>query len=284
MLLFGIPAELDEAFTRQKDGNLFGALNLRHIYDLGTQERTTLDTDLFVFGSRHFEQEQVDVLFLELVAGPRFRVPSGGSGVTLIRPFVSGNVIHLGDDALYASFGGGVEISRQINDGLGVTLRYDVRKKSFDDNASRPTASDEDGVEHSGHVTAAFAISPAINAFARARLKSRKARVEYEANREFGGLAGLSVSYEPPVGNLSRRWLTSVSSEFSHVEYEAPDPAVSPMTDREDRKWTLRVQTDIPLSKLLSLGFGVTYSRTSSNLPNFEQTNTGVAVSLNRSF
>ena len=284
VMLFGIPAELDEAFTRQKDGNFFGALNLRHVYDMETQEQTTLNTDLFAFGSKHLEQDQVDVLFVELVTGPRFRVGSEGSGNTLIRPFVSGNVIHLGEDVLYASFGGGLEVSSQVNDKLGLTIRYDARDKRFDDNTSRPNASDEDGVEQSGQVTAAFAISPAVNAFARARLKAHDARVDYEANREYGGLAGLSVSYEPPIGNPSRRWLTSVSSEFSYVEYDAPDPAVSPTTKREDRKWSLRVQTNIPLSKLMSIGLGVTYSRTSSNLPNFEQTNTGVAVSLNHSF
>ena len=148
----------------------------------------------------------------------------------LIRPFISGNVIHLGEDILYASFGGGVEVSRQVNDGLGVTLRYDVRRKRYDNNTSRPEASDEDGVEQSGHVTAAISITPTVNAFARARLKSRRARVDYEANREYGGLAGLSVSYEPPVGNPSRRWLTSLSGEFSYVKHDAPYPAVSPTT------------------------------------------------------
>ena len=284
VMLFGIPAELDEAFTRQKDGNFFGALNLRHVYDMETQERTTLDTDLFAFGSKHSEQDQVDVLFLEVVSGPRFRFASDGSGDTLVRPFVSGNLVHLGEDVLYASFGGGLEVSSRIGGNLGLTLRYDVRDKRFDDNTNRPNASDEDGVEQSGQVTAAIAISPAINAFVRARLKAHDARVDYEANREFGGLVGLSVSYEPPVGDPSRRWLTSVSGEFSRVEYEAPDPAVSPTSEREDRKWTLRVQTNIPLSKLISLGIGVTHSVIDSNLPNFEQTNTGVAVSLSHSF
>ncbi len=284
VLLFGIPAELDEAYTSKKDGNFFGALNLRHVYDLETQEQTTLDTDLFVFGSKHLEQDQIDILFLEVVAGPRFRVASEGRANTLIRPFVSGNVIHLGEDILYSSFGGGLEISRQINDGLGVTMRYDARDKRFDNNTSRPAASDEDGVEQSGHVTAAFSITPTVNAFARVRVKAHDAQVDYEANREYGGLAGLSVSYEPPIGNPSRRWLTSVSSEFSFVKYKAPDPAVSLTTQREDKKWSLRVQTNIPLSKLVSLGIGVTHSRNSSNLPNFEQTNTGVAASLSRSF
>lgn len=284
VMLFGFPAELDEASTSQKDGNFFGALNLRHVYDMETQERTTLDTDLIAFGSKHFEQDQVDVLFLELVSGPRFRVASEGSGNTLIRPFVSGNIIHLGEDVLFTSFGGGLEVSSQINDKLGLTLRYDARDKRFDNNTSRPNASDEDGVEQSGHVTVAFAISPAVNAFARARFKAHNARVEYEANREFGGLVGLSVSYKPPMGNPSRRWLTSVSSEFSQVKYDAPDPAVSPTTEREDRKWTLRAQTNIPLSKLISLGIGVTCSITDSNLPNFEQTNTGFAVSLSHAF
>ena len=284
VLLFGFPAELDEAYTSQKDANLFGALNLRHVYDLETQEQTTLDTDIFVFGSKQFDQDQVDLLFLELVVGPRFRVTSEGDGNTLVRPFVLGNVIHLGEDILYASYGGGVEISRQVNDGLGVTLRYDLRKKRFDDNASRPNASNEDGVEHSGQVTAAISITPTVNAFARARLKAHDARVDYEANREFGGLVGLSVSYEPPLGNPSRRWLTSISSELTYVKHDAPYPAVSPTKRRADKKWDLRVQTNIPLTKQLSLGVGVTHSRVDSNLPNFKQTNTTVAVSVSRSF
>lgn len=284
VLVFGTPAELDEAYTRQKDGNIFGALNLRHVYDLETQEQTTFDTDLFVFGSKHFEQEQVDVLFLELVAGPRFRVPSEESGNTLVRPFVSGNVVHLGDEVLYASLGGGVEVSRRVNDGLGMTLRYDIKKKRFDDNTSRPVASNEDGVEHSAQVTAAFSITPAVNVFSRVRIKAHNAQVEYEANREYGGLAGVSISYEPPIGNPTRRWLTSVSGELSFLKHDAPDPTISSTKRREDKKWDLRVQTNIPLSVLISLGVGVTYSRISSNLPNFEQNNTGFAASLSRSF
>ena len=36
VLLFGIPADLDEAYTSQEDVNLFGALNLRHVYDMET--------------------------------------------------------------------------------------------------------------------------------------------------------------------------------------------------------------------------------------------------------
>ena len=70
-----------------------------------------------MFGSKQSDQDQVDVLFLELVVGPRFRVLSEGSADTLVRPFVLGSAVHLGDDALYASFGGGVEVSRQVNDG-----------------------------------------------------------------------------------------------------------------------------------------------------------------------
>ncbi|MCY4383992.1 MAG: hypothetical protein OXE44_12665 [Nitrospinae bacterium] len=73
--------------------------------------QTTLDTDLFVFGSKLFDKAQVDVLISELVTGPRFRVASEGSGSTLVRPFMVGNVTHLGYDVLYASFGGHAVIS-----------------------------------------------------------------------------------------------------------------------------------------------------------------------------
>ena len=284
VLLFGFPAELDDAYTSQKDGNFFGALDLHHIYDFATQDRTTLDTDFFVFGSKQLEQEQVDVIFSELVVGPRFHVPATWSGNTLVRPFVRGSMVRLGENILYRSFGGGVEVSKQINDGLGVTLRYGVRKKRFDDTVSRPTATNKNGIEHLGEVTAEVSITATVNAFTRARITDRNARVNYETNREYGGLVGLSVSHAPPLGNPSRRWLTSVSSEFSYMKDDAPHPAVSPTTRRMDRRWDVRLQTNIPLARPWSLGIGATHSRIGSNLPNFEQTNTAVAVSVSRSF
>ena len=52
--------------------------------------QTTLDTDLFVFGSKLVDQAQVDVLISELVIGPRFRVASEGSGSTLVRASLDG--------------------------------------------------------------------------------------------------------------------------------------------------------------------------------------------------
>ena len=218
-------------------------------------------------------------------SGRGFGLHQREDGNTLVRPFVLGSAVHLGEDILYASFGGGVEVSRQVNDGLGVTMRYDLRKKRFDDNASRPNASNEDGVEHSGQAYSGQ--SPSRRRSTRSRGHGSRvgdARVDYEANREYGGLVGLSVSYEPPLGNPSRRWLTSVSSEFSYVKHDAPYPAVSPTTRRADKKWDLRVQTNIPLTKQLSLGVGVTHSQVDSNLPNFKQNNTTVAVSVSRSF
>lgn len=270
--------------TGQGDFNGFGALSLRHIYDLETQDGTTFNTEFLLFGSKQIDQEQVDVIFAELVSGPRFRLPEDWIPGAAVRPFARLSGVYLGDAFLSGSYGGGLELTKQVTDRLGLTLSYDLEYKIFDNITDRPSASDENGLEHEAELTMLLGITPSISGVGRVRIKDQNARTGIEANRQLGGLVGFSVTYEAPLGMSARRWLSSFNVEYAITAYDSPEAAIDPTIRRRDERVDFRLRTNVPVSRRFSLAVSATYTKVTSSLPNFEFDNHAVALSGTYSF
>jgi tetratricopeptide (TPR) repeat protein len=138
--LFGLDATLNNAFLRQPDWNLFVSGFADHAYDLRWGDGEVWETTLQAYYARQLDHTEVNLGFVEATTGPRFIVLKD-EGVNLtFRPFALANVVTLGDESDFHSFGGGFEVRRGFfSDRLALDGGITYRRKIFQDSNTRPT-------------------------------------------------------------------------------------------------------------------------------------------------
>jgi tetratricopeptide (TPR) repeat protein len=72
--LFGQSANLNQSALGKPDWGFVASAQLRHFYDLGTQDKAALETQLTAYANRQFQYSAANVSLLDLTTGPRFQI------------------------------------------------------------------------------------------------------------------------------------------------------------------------------------------------------------------
>ena len=112
VLLFGQPANLNQAGQGTADWGIVSSAMVRHRYDFGNQDKGALETQFTAYANRQFQVTAANVSLLDLTSGPRFQVFSGIFEDFTLKPFVTGGYVWVNDTPYYGSWGGGLEIDR----------------------------------------------------------------------------------------------------------------------------------------------------------------------------
>jgi hypothetical protein len=107
--LFGQTANLNQSAIGTADWGVVGSGYVRHIYDLGGQDKGALETQLTGYANRQFQLSQANVSILDLTSGPRFQAFQGIFEDVTIKPLMSLGYIWVNDVPYYGSYGSGVE-------------------------------------------------------------------------------------------------------------------------------------------------------------------------------
>src|SRR3546814_4325480 len=102
----------------------------------------------------------LDVALAEVQTGPRFALFPGDWDGAWLRVFALGNVVDLGRRLLYATAGGGAEITQVVGDRLVIGGGYSLRYKDYHDSDRFPTADDRTGYEHTIGLNGRYALDP----------------------------------------------------------------------------------------------------------------------------
>ncbi|HEV7286720.1 MAG TPA: tetratricopeptide repeat protein, partial [Kaistia sp.] len=115
---------IDDEFKADEDFNAFLSGSLVHRYNFDSPYGEWWETRLTGYGAWQFDFTDLDVALAEIQTGPRIALNPGDWKGTSLRVYALGNVVDLGRRLLYATVGGGAEISQVINDQAIVDLGY----------------------------------------------------------------------------------------------------------------------------------------------------------------
>src|SRR4029453_10378222 len=141
VLLFGQPANLNQAGLGTADWGVVSSLQVRHRWDFGQQDKSALETQFAAYANRQFHLSAANVSLLDLTTGPRFQVFNGLYEDVSLRPFVTGGYVWVNHTSSYGSWGGGLEGSVLLADGLRNNTIVVFRRQNNQDTSYLPANS-----------------------------------------------------------------------------------------------------------------------------------------------
>ena len=130
------PVLLNNQFTKQASGSQFGSASALYSYDLGTQNRDTLDVTAVGYLNHYLNPAvtRLDLSLLEVTGGPRFNFPNGGlvgDKPASVKPYVIGDEVGLGWNQYFAAVGTGIEYDQIVWNDLALKSVFEFRHKNF---------------------------------------------------------------------------------------------------------------------------------------------------------
>jgi tetratricopeptide (TPR) repeat protein len=272
--LFGQTANLNQGAAGAPDWGIVSSLQVRHVYDFGRQDKAALETQFTVYANRQFTQSQANVTLLDLTSGPRFQVFANSFEDMSVRPFLSGGYIWVNDTPYYGSYGGGIETSTLLGDGLRGNTVFLFRRHENQDTAYLPTNSQFRGTELSANSNLLYALTPRISLFANGNVQRFEADTAlWQSYQLFGAGGGFAFRFPDPVLRTGGFWTFAVNAAVQWWKYDSPDPTVDPGVDRYQNDTILNLTASIPFDDRTTLTVsGGRFNRTSS-VPNYAFTN-----------
>lgn len=280
--LFGLDATLDPASQKRADWNAYAQAALAFAYDLGTQDRDTIEAGLQLYATKQQEISSLDLQVAQIDLGPRLRF--GGEDGWNLRPYGIGSVVTLDDARYFVSYGGGV--SGDVPMGPAFGLDFDVRSRfrRFHVSEARSTVADKDGWEHGGRLGMRFAPGPADLLRATAGITFANARAEFERHIEYAVDLAWYRQFASPLGLTQQPWVASLSGGRTYRYYDGVDPTIDPFSTRYDREWSLGAGLSIRFLGNWSLNLQLQQQWSRSSIENFTYTNTSGTMGLGYAF
>ena len=288
VLANGIQATLGRESIKQSDENLFVSGNLKHNFDLQLQAGETWETNLTLYASEQQQQKQLDLIFFRFDSGPRGPFATAWIESLIWRPYVVGNLIRLDDVPYLESIGLGVNLMNQISPRVQLEANWETVERVFHDGAGGSrTITELDGMATDVGLTLRFAATEdTMLTFSLDLSDQTQDRAKsFRESTEVTGSVGATKVYRGPailrawgIGTSTDPWTTSLTLSRSQTEFNAPDPSVDPNTKRQEEEFRASFVHSIPLSDDFTLLAIVLRESVSSNLPNFERSNTAVTI------
>jgi Tetratricopeptide repeat len=279
--LFGQTANLNQGAVGAPDWGIVSSLQVRHLYDLGTQDKAALETQFTFYANRQFTQAQANVTLLDLTTGPRFQVFADSFQDMSVRPFVSGGYIWVNDTPYYGSYGGGLETSTLLGDRLRGNTVFLFRRHENQDTNYLPTNSQFRGIELSANSNLLYELTPLISLFANGNAQRFEADTTlWQSYQLFGAGGGFAFRLPDPVLKTGGFWTFAFNAAVQWWKYDAPDPTVDPNQDRYQNDTILNVTATIPLDDRTTLTVSGGRFNRASSVPNYAFTNNSVLFGI----
>ena len=278
---------LSNQFVKHDDANVFATGAVLYSYDLGDQNRDTIEVSGIGFANHYLQFNRLDLDLGEVTAGPRFRFPDVPyvDGVS-VKPYAILNEVGLGEQQYFWTYGAGIEATGTFFGDISTKLSWEIREKNFTDAPDRPLSR---GLNGNDNIVALSATKPVTENSALTvefDYLDQSTRLGHYANNTYSVAAGYKIRYEDPTGWLKLPWESAVFGSRSWAIYEAPDPCCntsgSPFffsgSARDDRHWRFGVTQSIEVAQNIAVIVQVQRDIVSSNLPIYGYTSNSVLV------
>lgn len=278
VLVFGVPATLQNEFVENSDFGVRGALFGTHFYDLGQPDGDFWRTDATLFSLHYFDETRGDIDSLAVRSGPRLSLDEKSYGPKL-RPFIEADALRADNKALYTTLGGGVEYSDTVDDRTNVFASAKAGWRNF--------YNDRDGFDGAtlrAEFGTIYAAAEETTVTLLAYVEGDIARDDFNTNAELGLRLGVAYNYDVDLVATDRLWTISAYVQGVVRKYDEPDLAVDPNRARSDKDFRAGVANTFHFTGGWFAQVEGDLLVRDSNLPNFDLDNLGVTVSVGRSF
>lgn len=268
--LFGQTANLNQAGLGTADWGVVSSGYVRHIYDLGGQDKAALETQFTGYANRQFQLSQANVSILDLTSGPRFQAFQGIFEDVTIKPLGSLGYIWVNDVPYYGSYGSGVEVGALLSDRLRNTTNFVYRRLMYQDSWYLPANSLYTGNEWSANTTLQYALTDVVAIFANGNIQRYMTdNSPFYSYLVAGVGGGMQFRFADLLFKGELPWTISLSANLQWWNYDEPDPIVDPTVTRQQNDIILNITLAVPFDQRTTMTVsGGRFVRT-SNIPNY---------------
>lgn len=285
----GQPAEISDEFQPEDDFSFVVLGNVRNLYrlDMGADavglpfdNEVLWQTDVEAYYSAEVEFRDLNVGLIALETGPQLEVKQSDPDASpwFIRPYFLADFAALGQAPFYWTVGGGFSVTTTIDEWIGVQGWYEIRYRDFNNTDDNPDLDELTGLENIVGLDSNILLTDRLQGRLGAYIDLDSARVDYQANTEYGIYGGLDLLYDSPFGWTQDLWEASFTATGVLTDYRAADPFVDPDVTRHDREYRLNFLNSVPIYENVSLINQVEWLDNGSNLPNFRFNNLTVLM------
>lgn len=283
--LFGQTANLNQSGLGTADWGVVGSGFVRHIYDLGTQDKAALETQLTGYANRQFQISQANVSILDLTSGPRFQAFQGIFEDVSIKPLMSAGYIWVNDVPYYGSYGSGVEFGSLLSDKLRNTSIATYRRLMYQDSWYLPFNSLYTGNEYTANTTFQYALNEMVMLFGNGNIQRYMTDNSPQYAYVLLGVGGgMQFRFADPLFKSQLPWSIALSANLQWWNYDQPDPVIDPSLSRQQNDVILNITLSVPFDERTNLIVSGGRFVRSANIPNYTFTNNSFLMGVSWRF
>jgi hypothetical protein len=280
---------LSTQFVKHDDANIFATGSVLYTYDLGTQDRDTIETTATGFANHYMQFNRLDLDLGEITAGPRLRFPSltvPHVDTITLKPYAIVNEVGLGENQYFWTYGAGLEVTGVLFGDVTAKIAWEFREKNFTDAPDRPLSRGLTGNDNLLTVAVTKPITENSAVSLEFDYLDQATRLTYYANMDYSVSAGYRIRYDDPTGLIKLPWESSVFGSRSWAIYQSPDPCcntsgsslVFSPSDRFDRHWRFGVTQSFQVASNIAIVLQAQRDIVSSNLSIYGYTSDSVLI------
>jgi hypothetical protein len=276
---------LSNEFVKQPDTNVFATGSLLYSYDLGNQDRDTIEAIGTGFVNHYFQFSRLDLDLGEVTVGPRLRYPNVPIDNFTFKPYVILNEVGLGENQYFWTYGGGLETTGVFFGDVAARLSWEIREKSFTNAPDRPLSTGLSGTDNLVTLAATKPITANSALSLEFDYLNQSTQLNYYTNVNYAISAGYRVRYDDPTGLINLPWETVAFGSRSWAIYAAPDPCCNTSgtdffgpSSRFDRHWRFGVTQSFQVAQNIAIVVQAQRDIVSSNLPIYGYTSDSVLI------
>jgi len=258
--------------TKKSDVNAFGLAGINHDYELDNGRGDTLETRFVGYGTDQSRFHDLDVGLAELTFGPRFALAPELLPGASIKPYVVGGNIWLGGAQYLSIAGAGISANFPVQQRVTLTPGFEWNHVDVDTGSTLPVSTFNTGNWYTASLAVTVPITEQLTLRAQGLYRRATAAMSFFDFNQWEADAAITYAFASPFG-ASLNWSVTPFGRVIRTAFDAPNPAIDPLTTRRDTEWTAGMIFDTPISKTFGVSTTVQYDRTGSTLPNYRQDN-----------
>ena len=266
---------LNNQFAARPDGNWFGAFGLNYVHDFENQRGDTFEATALGYDAQQFKLHQFDIGLLEFRAGPRFGIPTESPIGLSIKPYVVATGGVLADAPYYDGLGGGLTVHANVGS-VALDPYFEIVQQSFRNLTLYPLASGMNGTLQTYGVQASGPVVSSLSFQTRVVYAHADAAFNPYAYNSYAADLWLPWNFSP-LGD-GRTWTLTPTAGFTQWQYNAPDPAIDPLTTPHILEWRVGLGLEFPIWEKILLATLVQYRADLSNVAAFAMHDFSVAA------
>jgi hypothetical protein len=274
--VFGFDATLDRQFVKAHDWNWFAQGVVRNTIDFGNQRGDAWESTIGAYLTRHRDFTRLNTALIDIQTGPRFALfPEKTQGWSW-RPYVGVTGINLGGSNYLAARTAGSAINWMPNPGWNIELGGERSWRDFYNSDDYPTVENQSGFINTGYVNLYGPLFGGWTWAARGAISDNKADAAWQSFLQRGVDFSLSYGMDVAMFGATRRFTVSPFVGYLDTQYEQADALVDPTMVRHDRERKVGIAFDALITEHAGIGIRLQYSKTDSNIPNYQTDNFSV--------